>query len=384
LHVGVLGGGLQGLEAAYLLRKAGHRVVMLDRRPQAPAFGLADEKLNFDVLACSSSQLSVFLQKVDVIIPATENSPALAVMAKAALEAGITFCHDAEAFQVSRDKLLSNQLFERLGLPRPLPWPMGDYPLFVKPACGSGSEGVQVVSLPSELAEILERQTERQGGLVIEEFVTGPSYSVEVVTVQGKGVAFATTLLHFDEHFDCNRVLAPCDLSEQEAEKMRELALRMASALNLTGIMDLETIYADRQFKVLEIDARLPSQTPTAVLHATGENLMAYLLAAFMQKELPVPSTESKKAVIYEHLYFDGRQLSSPGEHALAECTDWFYHTEDFFGADEAITNYRKGHPWLATIILTDESREKVWLKRKSLLQNILTAHHASPEIFLL
>lgn len=375
MHVGVLGGGLQGLEAAYLLQKSGHRVVMLDRRPRAPAFGLADERFCFDVVDCTQSELFTFLQKVDVIIPATENRRALAAMADAAAAAGIVFCYDAKAFQVSSNKLLSNQLFERLGLPYPRPWPFCDYPLFVKPACGSGSEGVQVVSRESELAEILSRQAQFQGGLVIEEFVSGPSYSVEVVAVEGEGIAFATTKLNFDERYDCNRVLAPCDLNDGDTEKMRTMALKIAAALNLTGVMDLETIYTDRQFKLLEIDARLPSQTPTVVLHATGANIIDYLLSAFLQKKLKIPLAESNKAVIYEHLYFNGSCLSSPGEHAISESTDLFFHTEDFFGADEAITNYSNGNPWLATVILTGESGEEVWLKRRALLQNILAEH---------
>ena len=142
MHVGVFGGGLQGLEAAYLLKKAGHKVVMLDRRPRAPALGLADEQFCFDVGEYTQKEIFSFLRKVDVIVPAMEDMQALATMAKAAKAAGIVFCFDAEAFQISSNKLLSNQLFERLGLPYPRPWPLCDYPLFVKPACGSGSRGV--------------------------------------------------------------------------------------------------------------------------------------------------------------------------------------------------------------------------------------------------
>lgn len=113
-------------------------------------------------------------------------------------------------------------------------------------------------------------------------------------------------------------------------------------------------------------------------------NIIEYLLAAFLQKALTIPPAESQKSVIYEHLYFNGHCLSSPGEHAIAESTALFFPTEDFFGADEAITNYRAGEPWLATVILTGENREEVCLKRRNLLQRILAEHRIVSEKILL
>ena len=44
----VLGGKLQGLEAAYLMKKAGWHVTVMDKNPAAAAAGLADRFLQDD------------------------------------------------------------------------------------------------------------------------------------------------------------------------------------------------------------------------------------------------------------------------------------------------------------------------------------------------
>ncbi|WP_370809489.1 hypothetical protein [Bilophila wadsworthia] len=57
--------------------------------------------------------------------------------------------------------------------------------------------------------------------------------------------------------------------------------LNLAEMLRLHGLMDLEVIQTPEGMRVLEIDARFPSQTPTAVWLSTGVNLAEHLAACF-------------------------------------------------------------------------------------------------------
>ncbi|RJX24219.1 MAG: 3-methylornithine--L-lysine ligase PylC [Dethiobacter sp.] len=380
MNVGVLGGGLQGLEAAYLLKKAGHRVLMLEKRPHAPALGLADEKFCFNLTATCQQELLDFLKKVDVIIPATENKTTLVVMNEAAKRYAKVFCFDSQAYELSSSKSLSNKLFSQLALPRPIPWPDSSFPLIVKPSEESGSRGVKIVFNQNELDKVLTEEKLYKGGFIIEEFLEGPSYSIEVVTINGEGFAFETTLLGFDELFDCNRVIAPNGLDEKSNKEMQEMALRIAQSLKLTGIMDLETILHEGKFKVLEIDARLPSQTPTVVYKATGLNLVSYLLSSFLHKDLPGVEAGAKRAVIYEHLYFCDGMVFFPGEHIITSCKENLFYMEDFFGADEAITNCvekKEQKSWVATVIITGHNLEQARTKREYMLKRILEKYRA-------
>lgn len=375
LNVGVLGGGLQGIEAAYLLKKAGHSVIMLDKKPEPPAKGLSDHFFCFDLLKAEKRQLNSFNYLVEAIIPATENLNALEAMERVAQRYHKIFCHDPAAYNTSSNKIYSNRFFAQLELPRPLPWPKAQFPLIIKPSRGSGSKDVKVVSTARELEEVLASVRNPCCDLIIEEFLEGPSYSVEVVAVKGKGTAFITTLLHFDEQFDCKRVVFPSGLDKASQFLLQSIALKLAEELSLTGIMDLEVINTAEKLKILEIDARLPSQTPTIVYHASGVNLVTLLLNAFLSRKISstVGMEEDKKAVIYEHLYCQEGKLFFTGEHILTSARDLLL-TKDFFGADEAITNYKpftQNNSWVATIIITGETELAAWEKRRKMLQEM-------------
>ena len=49
MRVAIVGGKLQGVEAAYLAKKAGWEVVLVDRKSWVPAAGLCDSFYSLDV-----------------------------------------------------------------------------------------------------------------------------------------------------------------------------------------------------------------------------------------------------------------------------------------------------------------------------------------------
>ena len=75
LLVGIVGGNLQGVEAAYLARKAGWEVRVVDRKPRVPASDLGDSFAQVDVTV--ENNLAAVFGDVDFIIPALENDNAL-------------------------------------------------------------------------------------------------------------------------------------------------------------------------------------------------------------------------------------------------------------------------------------------------------------------
>jgi pyrrolysine biosynthesis protein PylC len=328
----------------------------------------------FDLLHATEKQIDAFVSPVEAIIPATECLNALMAMERMARKYNRIFCFDEAAYSISSNKIISNRLFARMGLPGPLPWPKAGFPLLLKPANSSGSKGVRIVINNKELEELLASEKIPSAELVMEEFLEGPSYSIEVAAVKGEGTALDVTLLQFDELFDCNRVIYPSGLDRAGVSFLGSMVLQLAKALQLTGIMDLEVIHTAGQFKVLEIDARLPSQTPAVVYHASGVNLVNCLLDAFLQGKISSQQQDlkKKKTVIYEHLYCRSGKILFPGEHIMAESSG-LYLQENFFGADEAITNYAPGkQSWVATIIITADSIDETWQRRQIMLEKII------------
>jgi pyrrolysine biosynthesis protein PylC len=332
-RLGILGGGLQGTEAALLARMAGWETLVVDGRPAPPASGLAGSFVQAVIAA--PSDLDRAFHGVDMVLPALEDPDTLEI-AEAWRDrwASPPLAFDFGAFRVSRDKHLSRRLFQETGIPCPRQLPQARLPLITKPADRSGSRGVAVLSTPDELRRALDSGTNP----VIEEYCPGPSYSLEVTGSPGSYRTWQVTLLEMDEIFDCRRVTAPAELSPADAEVLRGHALATAGALGLRGIMDMEIIMSPIGMKVLEIDARLPSQTPACVYLSTGENLLVRLARIFADvaggDADPVPG--APKGAVYEHLALEPDGIRSTGEHRLASAGPLRIE-EGFMGCDFAL-----------------------------------------------
>ncbi len=372
MRIAIIGGKLQGVEATYLAKKAGWEVVLFDRRELAQASRLADTFHCMDILT-SFDEFLACLEGIELILPAIEEIAVLEVLKSISEITHIPLAFDFLAYSISSSKRVSNRLFADLYVPSPRPWPDCDFPILLKPSDRSGSEGVQIVYTRDELDSILGPNSDEEW--IIEEYLDGPSYSIEVIGFAGEYRVFQITELEMDRLYDCKRVLAPVKNEYALMPEFEEIALRIAGALSLNGIMDVETILHDGKLKVLEIDARLPSQTPATVYHSTGINMVECLGFSFVQKSLysPIPkrTAQNDQYVIYEHFKVTPEKIEASGEHILADSGPLNLLT-DFYGADEVLTDYTLGKKnWVLTLITRGLRPQDAWNKRNKVLQGL-------------
>jgi len=182
-----------------------------------------------------------------------------------------------------------------------------------------------------------------------------------------------------DAGYDCKRVLAPTRLSPDQVDRFEEISLDIAEAIGLKGLMDVEVILHNGQLKVLEIDARLPSQTPTSVYWSTGINMLELLAHVFsVSSESSVAKQKKRKknnvpgrGVVYEHIRVSKGTVEVCGEHIMVEAGP-LHLQADFFGADEALTNYVPGRDcWEATLIIAAAGRSQAKEKRDRVIETI-------------
>jgi pyrrolysine biosynthesis protein PylC len=365
----VVGGKLQGIEACYLGRKADWEVVLVDRCRQVPARGLCNAFIAADVLR--DKDLGPIFQKADFVLPALENTAALDALVRRAQKEDFPLAFDPGAYAISSSKRRSDRLFAELGLPTPQPWPDGRFPLIVKPSAGSGSRGVRLIQDGDGLRSFFSGFAPPPD-VVVQEFLAGPSFSLEVIGRPGGYETFQVTEIFADSVYDCKRVLAPVELGQELVNEFENLTDSIAQAVELRGIMDVEVILHEGRLKVLEIDARLPSQTPTAVYWSTGWNFIQ-ILYELMRSEGPVQKTvpSHHQAVVYEHIHATPGCLAVAGEHVMAAAGELRLY-KDFFGADEAISDYVPGCPeWRATLIITGADRRETMERRCQVVEAI-------------
>jgi len=300
MRVGIIGGKLQGVEASYLALKASWEVILFDKHPTPPAKGLCHMFHQLDV--AREKEFKRYCEGIELMIPALENQDTLESLSHSADKLGIPLAYDPSSYAVSSSKIKSDRLFSDLGLPLPVPWPGAGLPLVAKPSGASGSAGVRRINTEAEFLAFRSSRTDLQDW-VIQEFLEGPSFSLEVLGSLERYQTFQVTDLEMDHRYDCKRVLAPTVLQKSQVKEFRETALTIARRLNLRGIMDVEVILHKGRLKVLEIDARLPSQTPTVVYLSTGINLVKLLGDLYVGNTnlLSVPEDCAKQNPVQDH-----------------------------------------------------------------------------------
>jgi len=365
----IIGGRLQGVELACLAHHAGWRTLLVDRKTHVPAKRLCDRFLQLDV--SHTSFMDGALNAVDLIIPALENQTALDSLVGWAGERRIPIAFDPAAYAVSSSKIDSDRLFASLGIPAPAPWPQCGFPAVAKPSQASGSDRVIILNGKSD-AEAFFPQGFPAHGWVFQQYLQGPSYSLELIGRPGNYAPLQVTQLFMDAVYDCKTVAAPCRLTAGQVREIETLSIEIAQAIRLTGLMDVEVILHAGRFKVLEIDARFPSQTPLCVYASTGRNMFELLADLFLTgKPHDWRPAAAVRGAILEHIRVTPRAIFVEGEHIMADAGP-LERVPGFFGADEAITSYREGAPvWVATLIVTAATRQRAEQRRNRLLGRI-------------
>ena len=205
----VVGGKLQGTEAAYLAGKAGWDVVLVDRRPAPPAAGLAARHVRGRHHRRRAGRARaghvVRRRAAGLRRPGdarVARRPRRGVGRAAAVRPGRLPGHPVQGGLAASSSSASACRCRR-------PGPPAGSPPWSSRTRASGSDGVAVVHDEAGLEEALAAL--RAGGHepVVEEYVAGPSLSYEVLAAGGRARALQVTGLEFDAVYDCKRVVAP-------------------------------------------------------------------------------------------------------------------------------------------------------------------------------
>lgn len=328
----IVGGKLQGSEAAYLGKQAGIDIILIDTDPDAPAQKLCSEFICADVLG-DDPAVRKALDEADMILPTMENDEVLEGLTKLCHERGYVLAFDMEAYRTTSSKRASDRLFADNNLPCPRYYPEGTFPYFTKPNSESGSHGARLFE-DSEEGRAAFAQFEAAGGtdeFIVQEFVTGPSYSVEIIGRPGNYRTYEITQIFVDDVYDCNNAAAYRTIDPRKAEEISDYAVAIAEVLGLEGIMDLEVIdtrdgleYEKGGMKILEIDARIPSQTAVAVYKATGMNYVKELYDLFVHGDFQDEMRDLGKYASYRQFLVTrdakaGTRIECLGEHIMVE-----------------------------------------------------------------
>ena len=370
MRICIVGGALQGMELAYLSMRAGYDAAVMDRRPDAPALSMCGSPLLMDPVADPEGAKEIF-EGFDAVIPACENDSLLEALCSICPEADVPLLFDMASYRISRSKIESNRLMHSIGVPIPQPWPDCGFPVIVKPSGQSGSVGVSVAKCQQDLEKGLETVRSLGDEPVIQEFVSGKSVSVEVIGDGSASRSYVTTEVCLDSNYDCKMVRCNPDiLSWAEDDEFGRIGRSIADAMHLNALMDVEAIRTERGLRVLEVDARFPSQTPAAIEAATGINLLSELVSMSMDR--PSATNRRNGSSVYRHVVFKDGMLRACGEKEFSKVRSPTVR-RGLFGSDYTITDYSPGSKeWRATIIVSAGTRSEADRRSDSVISRMM------------
>lgn len=137
-----------------------------------------------------------------------------------------------------------------------------EYPVITKPTDNSGSRGIMLVNSAEELKDAFSysSQNGREGSVIVEEYMTGPEVSVEVMVIDGKAHILQVTdkMTTGAPHFVEIGHSQPSRLSKESIEVIMDLASRAALAVGIkNGPAHAEIILTKNGPKMVEIGARM-------------------------------------------------------------------------------------------------------------------------------
>ncbi|MBI4733906.1 MAG: ATP-grasp domain-containing protein [Rubrobacteridae bacterium] len=135
------------------------------------------------------------------------------------------------------------------------------YPLMLKMLDNSGGTGMKLIENRLELIKSVGITKP----VLLEKFEAGPEFSVEVLNFKGKALPLFPVFKGYSNNqclHPLERVkLAPAPLKESDASRLRELALKTVTALDVQPTGDVDIVWSENGPLVLEVNPRFGGVT---------------------------------------------------------------------------------------------------------------------------
>ncbi len=322
------------VHAVWALKEAGYETIMVNSNPETVStdYDTAD-RLYFEPLTLEDVLNLVEHEKPMGVI-ATLGGQTPLKLAKGLEEAGVRLLGTPfSAIHRAEDRAEFNRLCQSLGIPQPegrvaerpeealkLAEEVG-YPLLVRPSYVLGGRAMRVVRSPEELQAYLEEvyaPLVERPSLLLDRYLEGAiELDVDALS-DGEEVMVAGIMEHVERagvhSGDSATVLPPVHLSKEAMERVRAYTRRLALALGVKGLLNVQYAVLGEEVYILEANPRA-SRTVPFVSKAIGvplAKLAALIAVGKTLKELgvrdlnPLPPYYAVKEVVIPWLKFPG------------------------------------------------------------------------------
>ncbi|KAF5428309.1 carbamoyl-phosphate synthase large subunit, partial [Candidatus Methanophagaceae archaeon] len=355
----ILGGGPnrigQGIEfdytcvhAAFALREEGLESVMVNCNPETVSTDYdTSDKLYFEPLTVEDV-LSIYdKEKPDGIIVQFGGQTPLNI-ARELYESGVTILGTSpDSIHLAEDRELFKDVITKLGIPQPESGTARSveealavgreigFPLMVRPSFVLGGRGMEVVYDDKMLLDYAKTAADvsPEYPMLIDKFLEHAIETEVDAIADGEDVYVAAVMEHIElagvHSGDSACVIPPRNISKRNLAVIEDYTKKIADALQVVGLMNIQYAIADGKVYILEANPRASRTVPlvskvtgvpiakiaTKVL--LGKKLIDLLTVDMVKKELPYFGV--KEAVFPFNMFHDvdpvlGPEMKSTGE----------------------------------------------------------------------
>ncbi len=311
----IIGASVLQLPAILEAKEMGYYVGIVDYNPKAVGIQYADEYFNISTIAVNGiTNVAKSFQPNGIVTLATDMPMrAIAVASKACGLPSITY----ETAIMATDKAAMIKAFEKHGVEHPWYFVAKDklefdeiiqmvtFPCIMKPTDSAGSRGVVLAHTLQELMIAYEYSygESRSGAVIIEEYLQGPEFSVEVMVLDGEPNVLQITdkLTTGAPHFVEMGHSQPTSQPESVQEKIIDLAKRACKAVGINiGPAHVEMILTHDGPKMVELGARMGGDCITTHLVplSTGINMVRAMIDVACNRKPDIEQKLSKGSAI--------------------------------------------------------------------------------------
>lgn len=311
----VIGASILQLPAIKKARSLGYYIGVVDYNPKAIGVSLADEYFCISTIDIEGIVNTAKRFRPDGIITIATDMPIRAI-AKACEVCGLPgISYDTAVKATDKGEMI--KAFEKNGVEHP--WYLiapslevfltlhdrVKFPCIMKPADNAGSRGVVLCQDWDELKEQYEYScNESRGGtVIIEEYLRGPEFSVEVMVIDGMPHVLQITdkMTTGVPHFVEMGHSQPTRQTGAQINAIMDLARRATKAIGINcGPAHIEMILTDKGPKMVELGARMGGDCITTHLVplSTGIDMVEAMINIACGKKPDISRKFSKGAAI--------------------------------------------------------------------------------------
>jgi len=321
------------VHAVWALKEAGFETIMMNSNPETVStdYDTAD-RLYFEPLTLEDT-LNLIEREDPLGTIVTLGGQTPLKLARPLKAAGARLLGtDPDAIHAAEEREAFNRLVERLGIPQPkgavavtpdeavrLASELG-YPLMVRPSYVLGGRAMAVVRDEAALSAYLEAvyaELNEAPSILLDQYLEGALELDVDAIADGERVVVAGIMEHVEEagvhSGDSAVILPPVHLGEDVLEAVRDYTRRLALAIGVRGLLNVQYAVKDGVVYVLEANPRA-SRTVPFVSKAIGHPLAKYAALIAVGRTLedlgftedPVPDLYAAKEVVIPWIKFPG------------------------------------------------------------------------------